>query len=54
MILGVPLDKLERFTISWTGGSVLGMLRFEPFQVMYSSDGSRGLTGHSQTGESGG
>lgn len=28
----VPRDKLERFTISWIGVSVLGMLRFEPFQ----------------------
>lgn len=28
---GVGLDKLEWFTISWTGVSVLGMLRSEPF-----------------------
>lgn len=50
----VPLDKLERFTISWIGFSVLGMLRFEPFQVTYSGNGNRGLTGHCQTGEGGG
>lgn len=40
---GVPLDKLVRFTISWLGVSVLGMLRFEPFQPQWEQKSYRPL-----------
>lgn len=53
-VWGVSVDKLEWFTISWTGVSVLGMLRCEPFQLMYSGSGNRGVTGPSQAGKGGG
>lgn len=43
LIWGVPLDKLEQFTVRWIGVGVLEMLRFELFQVIHSSDPCRGL-----------
>jgi len=34
-------------------GFCTGDVTFEPIQVIYSGNGNRGLTGHSQTGEGG-
>lgn len=43
LIWGVPLDKLEQFTVGWIGVGVLKVLGFELFQVIHSRDQSRGL-----------